>query len=268
MAPTQRDRIGRIWAPVYLDRLGPFRLVLDTGANRSAIVPRVVEALGSRARSAAPLRMRGVTGTAIVPAIRIGRMEIGDLTLAPVTLPIVQDVFGGADGVLGSEGLADKRIMIDFKRDSISIKRSHRERPGEGFQTLPITLMRGQLLVVDILIGRVRAKAIVDTGAPNSLGNGALLEALKKRAAEGTETEIVGVTLDVQHGNRVRLPTIQMKSVRISGAVMTFSDVYIFQHWDMTREPTLLLGMDVLGVLQQLIIDYKTRELHVLTRGG
>src|SRR6185312_5126279 len=33
VAPTLRDRIGRIWAPVLIDGRGPFRLVLDTGAN-------------------------------------------------------------------------------------------------------------------------------------------------------------------------------------------------------------------------------------------
>src|SRR5215469_16514992 len=36
VSPTNRDRIGRIWAPVLIDGKGPYRLVLDTGANRSA----------------------------------------------------------------------------------------------------------------------------------------------------------------------------------------------------------------------------------------
>src|ERR1700689_1473905 len=31
--PTRRDRIGRIWAPVYITGQGPFRLVVDSGAN-------------------------------------------------------------------------------------------------------------------------------------------------------------------------------------------------------------------------------------------
>ena len=35
VAPTLRDRIGRIWAPVYLNGKGPYRLVLDTGASTS-----------------------------------------------------------------------------------------------------------------------------------------------------------------------------------------------------------------------------------------
>jgi|CXWL01.1.fsa_nt_gi predicted aspartyl protease len=265
VAPTRRDRIGRIWAPVYLNGQGPFRLVLDTGANRSAVIASVADALGERARTNSTVRLRGVTGTAVVPAIRVDRMEIGDLLLEPVLLPVAPDVFGGAEGVLGNEGLRDKRIVIDFKHDSITVKRSRRERPGNGFQTLPITMMATHLLVVDVRIGGVSAKAIIDTGAADSLGNLALLEALKKREADEPGTEIVGVTLDVEYGNRVHMPTILIQGVRIRGAVMTFGDVDIFKHWRMTREPTILLGMDVLGSVEQLIIDYKSRELHILT---
>lgn len=265
VAPTQRDRIGRIWAPVYLDGQGPFRLVLDTGANRSVIIGRVAEQLGYRGRTDRQVRVRGVTGTAIVPVVRVGRMEIGDLLLAPVDLPIVLDVFGGADGVLGNEGLLDKRIVIDFKRDLITVKRSHREAPPPGFVTLPITFLRDRLPSIDVMIGRVRVKGIIDTGAPDSLANTALLEALKRSLKDTPDTEIIGVTLDVERGNRVRLPTLVIGSVRVRGATITFGDVQIWQHWRLTREPAIMIGMDVLGVLDQVIIDYRTRELHLRT---
>lgn len=265
VAPTQRDRIGRIWAPVLLNGKGPFRMVLDTGANRSVIIERTARELGPEARTNKQVRVRGVTGTAVVPVARAETMEIGDLLLAPVNLPIVADVFGGADGMLGNEGLADKRIVIDFRHDSITIKRSRRERPGAGFYTLPISFKAGKLLVVDVLVGRVRAKAIIDTGAPDSLGNQALLEALRRNAKDAPETEIVGVTLDVEKGLRVRMPTIRLNQVTVHGAAMSFSDVHIFRHWRMTDTPAIMLGMDVLGVLDQLIIDYRTRELHVRT---
>src|SRR5580658_5009105 len=45
VAPTHRDQIGRIWAPVWINGKGPFRLVLDTGANHSGITSRVAELL-------------------------------------------------------------------------------------------------------------------------------------------------------------------------------------------------------------------------------
>jgi hypothetical protein len=266
VAPTRRDRIGRIWAPVYLNGLGPFRLVLDTGANRSAVIQTVADALGERARTTGTVRVRGVTGTAMAPVIRVDRMEIGELLLQPAVLPVVPDVFGGAEGVLGNEGLRDKRIVIDFRRDSITIVRSRGERPGAGFETLPITMIRDHLLAIGVLVGRVRTRAIIDTGAPDSLGNRALVDALKRQVEDEPSTEIIGVTLDVEHGNRLPVPVIRMGNVQIRRAVLTIGDVYIFKHWRMTSEPTIMLGMDVLGVLDQIVIDYKTRELHILTR--
>jgi hypothetical protein len=264
VAPTRRDRIGRIWAPVYLNGQGPFRLVLDTGANRSAVIRSVADALGESARTTRTARLRGVTGTAIVPLVRVERMDIGDLVMEPAYLPVVQDVFGGAEGVLGNEGLRDKRIVIDFRRDFISVRRSRREPPGPGFQTVPIRIMHNHLLVIDVQVGRVSARAVVDTGAPDSLGNLALLEALRRQPKDETDAEIVGVTLDVERGNRVPMPALRLKGVTVRGAVFTFSDVAIFEHWRMTREPAMMLGMDVLGVLDQLIIDYRARQLHIL----
>jgi len=265
VAPTTRDRIGRIWAPVYLDGKGPFRLVLDTGANRSAVIARVADVLGDRARSSSTARLHGATGTAIVPIIRVEELVVGDLMLAPVKLPVVLDVFGGADGVLGNDGLHDKRIVIDFRHDSISIKRSRRERPGDGFRTMPITFAKDHLLIIDARVGHIPVKAIIDTGAPDSLGNMALLNALKQGVGDAADIEIEGVTLDIEHGHRARMPRIYLQSIEVRGAALNFGDVYIFQHWRMTSEPSIILGMDVLGVMDQIIIDYRTHELHIRT---
>jgi hypothetical protein len=253
---------------VYLDGKGPFRLVLDTGASHSAVVARVADELGARARTSTLVRVHGATGTAVVPVIRCDELDVGDLVLAPIKLPVVADVFGGADGVLGNEGLHDKRIVIDFKHDSLSIKRSRREAPGYGYSTVPIRFAKDYLLTIAARVGRVPVTAVIDTGAPDSLGNMALLNALKKQPATPADTQIVGVTLDVERGYQARMPTISFQGVRIEGAVFTFGDVYIFQHWRMTSEPSIMLGMDVLGVLDQIIIDYKAHELHILTHNG
>jgi hypothetical protein len=266
VAPTRRDRIGRIWAPVLLDGKGPYRLVLDTGANRSVIVDRVAQELGDAVKTDRKIRVLGVTGSAVVPVVRVRSMEIGDLILAPVNLPIVADVFGGADGILGNEGLRDKRIVIDFKRDLISIRFSRRERPDPGFRTLKVAFLHNHLITFDVMVGRVRAKAILDTGAPTTLGNTALLNALKRSLKDTPETDIVGVTLEVERGNLIRMPTIRMNEITVRGATFTFSDVHIFRQWRMTQEPALMLGMDILGVLDQVIIDYRTRELHLRTK--
>ena len=72
VAPTLRDQIGRIWAPVMIDGKGPFRLALDTAASRSGVTARVAATLGIPLDQSSHLMLRGVTGSAAVPSIRVG----------------------------------------------------------------------------------------------------------------------------------------------------------------------------------------------------
>ncbi len=268
VAPTLRDRIGRIWAPVYIDGKGPFRLVLDTGATRSVITPATAQRLGKSVESAKPVRVHGVTGTAQVPTIAVDSLEVGDLWLEERRIPVVQDVFGGAEGALGTEGLRDKRIFIDFRKDEISILRSKRQRPGPGFQRVPVKLRHGRLLMFEIELGGVKTLAMLDTGAQSTIGNNRLREALLRRARQSQETEVIGVTLDTATVHAVRAPPVNIGGIKITGMQVAFGDIYIFQAWNLTNEPAILIGMDVIGVLEAVVIDYRLRELHLKARRG
>ena len=42
--------------------------------------------------------------------------------------------------------------------------------------------------------------------------------------------------------------------------------MYLFQHWGLTSEPALTLGMDLLGSFDVLIIDYARHELQIRLR--
>lgn len=268
VAPTSRDRIGRIWAPVMIDGKGPFRLVLDTGASHSAIIERVAQALGDTDPAAMTLtKVTGFTGSAVVPTVTVERMQVGDIDISPYTLPIVPDVFGGADGVLGYETLADKRIYADFGRDKLTIARSRLDRVPFGFDKIPLRLIEGGLLVADIRVGGVHTRAIVDTGSQGSVGNMALLEALmRRRPNDAKRAQIIGVTLQVESGDNVPAPPVQMGTLTIDGLHIVFGDMYLFQRWHMTDRPTMVLGMDLLGSFQALILDYRTQEMAIELR--
>jgi hypothetical protein len=266
VAPTRRDRIGRIWAPVLIDGKGPYRMVLDTGANRSAITARAAQSLGGVPVLASTL-VTGFTGSAIVPTLHVGSLEVGELLIGPSDLPVLSDVFGGAQGVLGIEGLANKRIYADFGRDRLEIARSHGQRPPPDFIVVPLTLTNRGLLVADVRVGAVRAKAIIDTGAQGTVGNLALRDALHRHASRNsTPEEIIGVTLDVQTGDNLPAPDIDFGRLQVKGAHITFGDMYLFQHWKLIDEPTLTLGMDLLGSFDVLIIDYNRHELQIRPR--
>jgi len=269
VAPTRRDRIGRIWAPVLINDQGPFRLVLDTGASHSGVIARVAEALRIPLDQSPPVILRGVTGSAEVPTIRVDSLTVGDLTLRPVILPIVTDALGGAEGVLGTEGLDDKRIYIDFRHDLIRITRSHGERAAGDFVTIPVLRSKLGLLMFKASVGGVPVKAIFDTGGQATIGNLAMRNAMRRHERGLAQPErVIGVTTDEQTGESYATPPIEFGSVRIEGARVTYGEMRIFGHWNLTEEPVLLIGMDAIGMLDTVIIDYRRHELQIRMRSG
>jgi hypothetical protein len=59
------------------------------------------------------------------------------------------------------------------------------------------------------------------------------------------------------------MPPIALGKLRIAGARVSFADVSIFDHFEFSRKPALLIGMDVLGQLDSMIIDYGAHELQL-----
>jgi predicted aspartyl protease len=270
VAPTRRDRIGRVWVPVYINGKGPFRLVLDTGATRSAVTADVAGRLGLRTDVSPPVLLRGVTGNAKVATIRAEKLEVGDLYIAPTILPIVADAFGGAEGLLGTDGLGDKRIYIDFRHDFINIARSKGLAAEAGFVTIPAQRRADRLLAVEATIGGVKTLAVIDSGAQATVANLALRQALEQRlrSGNGTADEIIGATGDMQSGEGFTIAQIHLGAVAVRSAHITFGDMNIFSHWKLTTQPTILIGMDVLGLVDTLIIDYKRREVMIKVGDG
>ena len=268
VAPTLFDRIGRIWAPVYINEQGPFRLVLDTGATHSAIIQSVADTLQLEPDPKAAVQLRAATGSAVVPTVKIDSLRMGDLLLKGKKLPIISTALGGADGVLGTEGLDDKRIDIDFRRDRITITRSQRQRADPGFVTIPIDFARGKLLTTTVYMGGVRMKAIIDTGGQATIANLAARAALQRAIRKNNPSvdNIVGATQDIEIGQGYPVPPIIMGDVRINSAHMTFLDLHIFKYWQYIDEPAVLIGMDVIGLLDRLIIDYRREELQLKVR--
>jgi predicted aspartyl protease len=266
VAPTRRDQIGRIWAPVWINDKGPFRLLLDTGANHSGVTAQVAELLNIPLDQSPPVLLRGVTGIATVPTIRVDSFTVGDLTLSPAILLIVTDAMGGAEGVLATDEFKDKRIVIDFKHDQIDIRRSHNERARSGFVTISLEHSQAGLLMFHALVGGLRIQAIIDTGGQRTIGNLAMRDALIRHHVQGSPVQIFDVTADSQTGETFPSPPIQLGSIEIIGARITYGDMHIFERWDLTKVPALLIGMDVLGLLETFIIDYHRRELQLRMR--
>jgi hypothetical protein len=90
---------------------------------------------------------------------------------------------------------------------------------------------------------------------------------LRHAHGPGQAEEVIGVTTDAQDGESYATPPIEIGGVRIQGARVTYGDMRIFEHWKMNDEPALLIGMDAIGLLDVVIIDYRRHEVQIRMHG-
>ena len=269
-APTQLDRSGRIIAKVDVNGSGPFRFIIDTGANRSAVSPRLVARLGLEpSLPGLMLQTHGVTGEAPLPAVDVDAIRAGDLVYAPGPLPVLAGlVLGDTDGILGTEGLAGARVGVDFTSDSVSITRSDGTRAANGYYVVAARNYRG-LLLVEGKAGRILVRAIIDTRGERTLGNAPLREALiGKVGRDGkTQSRVIGATDAGYDGTSFKVPMLRIGAASLYNLPVTFGDMHVFEVWGLTNEPAVLIGMDLIGKLRRFVVDYGRWEVHLMPTG-
>ena len=265
-APTRLDRIGRVMTHVMVNGKGPFRFVIDTGASRSTLAPHLARALNLEHSSGRNVILNGVTGAAEVTTVAVDSIEIGALRFEKQELPVIfTSIMGNADGILGVAGFQDQRIDVDFKRDRVSVLESNGKRPHYSMVTARATRNANGLMIVDVRIGRrIRSKAVIDTGAERSLGNLALQNAINKHRRtkrEPVSAVVHGATPDIADGDVQEIREATIGDMTLTNLEVIFADFHVFKLWGLDQEPAMLIGMDMLGVLERLVIDYRRNEV-------
>ena len=269
-SPTTRDHVGRIVAPVMINGRGPYRFIVDTGASDSTVSPQLAQSLGLAPTEDAIL-LNGITGTSRVPSVLVDRLQAGDLIFKELHMPVVwAPVMAGSDGILGIAGLKSERILVDFAHNRVTISHSYDVRPPAGFVRIPAHRLENGLIMIMADVGWVRARAIIDTGAEHSLGNLALRDALRavreRRGARKLTTNVYGSTQEVVPGELLNQVIIGLDRVRIGDVKLVYGDFHIFDVWNLRDRPALIIGMDVLGAVQGLSIDFRSQELFLESR--
>jgi predicted aspartyl protease len=264
--PTRADRIGRILVPVKVNEQGPFRFVLDTGANRTVLTPRLAERLGLEVVHDKTITMSGVTGSASVPTVLVEHVKAGEVVLKAQHLPVADSLSADVDGILGVDALGDTRVIVDFERGKVQVRKAHREGVMDGMTRVPAKFRFGRLLVVQATVGRIPVKAVIDTGSQYTLANLALRQRLGFREAftASNSTDVIGETLARQRGERRQVPVLRMGgAIQIPRPTVIFGEFYVFRLWDLEQEPAVVIGMDMIGSLEAFLIDYQRGEIQL-----
>lgn len=266
---TRNDRIGRIVVPVSINGQGVFHLMLDTGATHSVLTSTAAARLGLNVTEAPTTMVQGVVGRTAAPVVVVDRLQAGSLKLQHMPMAVMDGVVvAELDGILGVGSLNKMVLTADFIKDRVSVRKStwHRAEPLDT--VIKFDVMSNHLIVVDAMAGKVPVRAVIDTGGSRTLGNLALLEAITSQhdGRSGSQFGVTDVTENSKNGNALFLPRILLGDIEVANAIIVCSDFDVFHSWQLEKLPALLIGMDVLGQLGEVTIDYQRKELRLKRR--
>lgn len=268
------DRDARMTLEVMINGQGPFRFVVDTGADRTVLTPSLVERL---ALPAGPeIIVHGVSGSVTTSTARIGSLRAGDAKLNDVNLPVLPYDRVGADGLLGVDILEGRNIVMDFPRKRLEIRRTRRlsQVMRMSSEVSVVADERfGRLTLADSRIGGVRSLAFIDSGGGVSIGNMALARAIATRRRRTSDlvrpARLLTAGGEMQLGEFRLVPTMQMGDLRIANVPMAFADLHIFDLWSLNNRPAALIGVDILHLFARVELDFGAgRVLFHLGDGG
>lgn len=263
---AEDDRWDRMTVPVRIEGQGPFRFMIDTGAQATV----VTRALSDRMRfePAGTATLVGMASRGQVDLVRVDGLEFAARTIDNLVAPLLNAQHVGADGILGLDSLQDLRVMLDFRTQEIHVNDADALGGNAGYEIVVRARSKlGRLIITDADISGVRTAVIIDTGAQGSIGNLALQKRLRSKNKQWvTSTDVLGnhLTAESNYVRRLKIDRLELSSMPIA-----FADTPAFEALGLVRKPAIVIGMDVLRVFDRVAIDFASRKvLFDMPRGG
>ena len=257
---------NRMTVPVRLSGNGPYRFLVDTGANRTAISRQLAAQL--RLQPGAKASLHSVVGPSIVETAVVPSLQLTRKSVKVAEAPLLDATNMQADGILGTDALRSQRVMFDFDANTMSIVPSvapdFRAEPG----TIVIQANRrnGRLLLTEATANGARLTVVIDTGSQVSVGNEALRRRLMgRRMLKGSEpVQLVAVTGEKIMGDQMTLRELEIGRVVLKGLAIVFVDAHTFRQLKLDDRPALLLGMNAMRAFKKVSIDFANKKLRVV----
>jgi predicted aspartyl protease len=267
-AATGRDTAGRAVAAININGQGPFRFIIDTGANRSVLSKALAARLGLAASGEDVVH--SIDGAERATLVNVESLSFGALPLSRGATPVLDSpMLDGEHGLLGVDGMAGRLLHVDFTNHCVEIYESPAQLPMQGWLSVPARLRFGTMLTVHGEIQGVGVNVLIDTGSNISLGNQRFRDALRGVAARSVEYRgdrafTFGRPIVLEQS--VWTPTLRLGHTIVDGVNAYIGDFHIFDVWGLQGEPTLLIGMDVLARSREMAIDYENGIVHFRKR--
>lgn len=262
---AERDRYERITVPVTIDGKGPYRFMVDTGAQATVVTRALSERLALPSLGRATLVAMGSRRE--VDMVQLNGLEFAGRLFDNLEAPLLEGQHIGADGILGLDSLQDMRVLIDFTDGRVHVADAGSLGGNRGYEIVVKARRRlGQMIITNARIDGVKTAVIIDTGAQNSVGNAALQKKLRRREGIAVKsTDVNGVELlgKLSYARRLQIAGLELANVPI-----TFADSPVFAALGMSDEPTVILGMQNLQNFERIAIDFSDQRVLFDLPGG
>jgi predicted aspartyl protease len=255
----------RLGVDVQVNGRGPYKFIVDSGADTSAVGLRIAHDL--ELPLGRPAILNGMTSRDLVDRVKVAELVLGPTRITDLEVPALREIDLGGDGLLGIDALHRQRLMMDFDKKLIKIEDASKPmKYSPGDIVITARRQRGQLILTEVQAQGLRLDAVIDTGTEISIGNLKLREKMLRRRARFTEVEAIGVTgvpakLQIATIDELKLGPVLLRNVPVA-----FADVPPFKLFGLADEPALLLGTDILENFRRVSLDFRSRKVRFQLR--
>ena len=256
-----READTRLQVFVSVNGAGPYRFVVDSGADTSVVGLRLVSALSLPLGT--PAILNSTTAREVVDRVKVDSLSFGQSIVRDLELPALNETYVGGDGLIGIDALVNQRLMMDFTNRQIKVedaRRPERREPGEI--VIRAKRQRGQLILTQVTAAGFALDAVIDTGSMVTIGNSALRRKLikggKRKFWNAAALGVTGKTMNLE---MTMIDRLEIGPVVLTDVPMAFADVPPFNLFGLTKEPALLLGTDILEAFRKISLDFRSRKV-------
>lgn len=256
----ESERYRRMTVPVTIGDEGPFRFMIDTGAQATVLSRHLADKLQLHDRETALLV--GMASRRQVETTAVADVTLGSRRFYVQAAPVVDGAhIGDADGILGLDSLQNQRVLLDFDKERIVVADAEELGGNRGYEIIVKARRRlGQLIITEAKLDGINVSLIVDTGAQGSIGNPALFERLR-RARDLGEIRLTDINGQQMVGPVKVAGELTVGRASLRNFPILFTDSPPFRGLGLTDEPALILGMAELKLFRRVAIDFKTRRV-------
>ena len=256
----------RLMVYVLVNGRGPYRFVVDSGADTSVVGLKIARDL--QLPLGTPAILNATTSRNLVDRVLVDQLTLGPTTVTNLQLPALRELDVGGDGLIGIDALAKHRLMLDFDKRLIKVEDAAKAPKYDPRDIVIVARrQRGQLILTQVKASRLSLDAVIDTGSEITIGNTALRDKLLRKGRTKFETvEATGVTGVTMKLQIARIDELQLGPVLLRDVPIAFADVPPFKLFGLADEPALLLGTDILESFKRVSLDFKARKVRFQLR--